>query len=218
MLYGPIRAKQLRTSSGRKPGTCRIERRGPGLFITHGAGPTLVDEHSSHLAVELLVLTEHGLTHVPDIVPFIIDTGTPRTLIPKHLIPALVSLPVVGGKQDFVESFGTEHDIPIRWIAASLTLQSPDCREVRNRARRKKPEVQSIVFGKMPVGIVDCPFPVALLGLDALRHLKMVLDDDHVTLWQSRHQRQMLLTTDAEGASDVRNPEGGGADTYLLLR
>jgi len=108
-----------------------------------------------------------------DFIPFVIDTGTDVTIIPRNLVPRS-AFPVQGAN--------TSYEVPVtgltgrtlwaRIYSASLAIVPPTTK------------FGGLGFNVLTIVVVDTwEGECAVLGLDALRQVVVVSDPKHITFW-----------------------------------
>jgi len=116
----------------------------------------------------VLELGAHGA--FMDIVPFVIDTGTDVSIVPRTLL----------GPESFRGKELEVHDLigfagtpfVARRYRAALAIAA------------RRPEPASVCFGAVDIFVVDAwNFPHAALGLDALRRVVLISDSKQVSFW-----------------------------------
>ncbi len=161
---------------GSLPGVCQSSASSgsrQGFFVPYRCGEQVGGIlEQSQAEIELFVRDPHS--HFIDLIPFVIDTATDVTIIPRTQVgdafqsrnavpPYLV--PVVGltGRTVFGRAY-----------SASLSIAPPSS------------DFESLSFGSLTVVVVDetsWGYNYGMLGLDALRRVVMVSDADHVSFW-----------------------------------
>jgi hypothetical protein len=104
--------------------------------------------------------------------PFIIDTGSPRTLVPRHLLPSYAFRPAPLTDSELSDVSGTPIVGHVFDAALSLSPRQPACDALR--------------FPRMPIFVAgaQCRIGTGLLGMDALRQIVTVADATQVCFYQ----------------------------------
>jgi hypothetical protein len=176
-MHGPILAKEIRASWGKFPGVCQQSgpaRMNHGFFVLYRRVRRIGGALEQYEAViELFVQDLSAGSTFANYIPFVIDTGTDVTIIPRKLVPE-EAFPV----DKAVKPYGVPVEGLTGWrvfgrtFSASLAIVSPEL------------TFAGLGFGKLTVVVVDSwEGDFAMLGLDALRRVVIVSDHEHVSFW-----------------------------------
>jgi len=174
-MHGPVLAKEIRRCRGRFPGVCQSSgsiETGYSFFVRYRRVGQISGPLEQWEAVINMLVADPSTSSM-FFIPFVIDTGTDVTIIPRNLVPKAAfptdkavrpyTLTIIGFPDWIV--FG-------RPFSANLAIVPPAAK------------YEGLGFKGITITVVDSwEGKYALLGLDALRQVVMVSDSDHVSFW-----------------------------------
>jgi hypothetical protein len=178
-MHAPNHASRVHSeTSDFFAGVCRSgcpSNSGAGWFVRYRPVREYADAYDA-----VINLNIHDLSGVSTVVltlPFVIDTGTDVTIIPRRLIPSHSFPPQRSLGAYEVHGMGGGVIVGLRYRAvASIAPQGPS--------------TPPLAFGELKPIVVDhWSQPYGMLGLDALRRVVMIADNKHVSFWMAPKER-----------------------------
>ena len=171
-MFAPMYAKKVSTTDGYRPGVCEfgspdhIKR---GIFVPYRR---VKQYFNGYEAVVELNVQDINSTY-SGFLPFFIDTGADVTMIPRSLLK--------NHKNAFVPTPDSQY-LNVEGLTGRIIVG------IKFPAVVSTPKIgmsPPITFGdQLEILIVeDLPGDLAVIGLDALRNVIMVSDDQYVTIW-----------------------------------
>ena len=177
-MHAPNRANQVISPSRREfyAGFCRsgcpFNGEG-GWFVPYRRVPEFNDAYEAVITLNVIDLSSTFIGEVP----FVIDTGSDVTIIPRRLVGGSNASSASNAFQqkaigDYYVQGLTGKVVVGRRYRASLFVPLP------------RQDVSPLSFGEVKLVVVEeWMGKYAVLGLDALRQVVMVSDRDHISLW-----------------------------------
>jgi hypothetical protein len=180
-LYAPNYAEEILRADERKdlPGLCQsdcLSNKYMGFFVPYKGQ----SKHSDQWEARIQVLVHDLSSTFLDFLPFVIDTGTDVTIIPRKILNC-----------DYAFQGGhTLGQYEVAGVTGSpvVGLRFRVAMAITPRRKGDAP----LSFREVSAIVVEDPKWVgdyALLGLDALRQVVMVCDHDHISLWSRPKMR-----------------------------
>jgi len=176
-MYSPIPAKQARPPHGRSPRVRQPDEpheSRSGYFVPYRRVRPIAGTVAQWAAVvEMFVQDLSTGSTSTAFIPFIIDTGSDRTILPRKLLPPR-AFPISCAERLYAEPVVhcTGGVVFGHAFSASLHILLRDTESI------------PLKFGILTVVVVDTwEGEYAVLGLDALRQVGMLSDDSGLSLW-----------------------------------
>jgi hypothetical protein len=174
-MYGPSFADPHSPNDGNYPGICQLQgacKSAFGYFVPYRKGRRIngaLQQFEARIRLHVVDLS----SSYSGFIPFVIDSGTDVTIIPRKLVP---SNAFAIGKQ---------------YLSLPVPVSGLTGRTVWGRAYRAgltifptKADHAGLRFETLTLLVVeDWESNYAMLGLDALRQVVMVSDGDYVSFW-----------------------------------
>lgn len=170
-MYAPSPAIQVWPASRHFAGVCQcVGSFNPsnGLFVPYRRVPGYSDAYEAVINLFVIDLS----SPFADYLPFVIDTATDVTIIPRKLLSRSNTFPPSRAIGPYsVKGLTGKTVIGLRFRAAVAIAP-------------RRPGPTPLGFGKLkPIVVDDWKENYGMLGLDALRRVVMVSDSDHVCFW-----------------------------------
>lgn len=175
-MHGPTPANQVWDSQGSSPGSCRTSnttKRTQGWFVSYRKAQSQDNDEENWEAVVNLLLHDPESSFLK-LLPFIIDTGSHATLVPRYLLTRNAFRCELAIRQRHVPVRGiTGHVLFGHKFDAQLSIPPPSLGAAGFAFPTK---VRIVIVERWEVDY-------AILGLNALRQIIMVSDPSHICLW-----------------------------------
>jgi len=170
-MYAPIPASVVLSCAKGIPGVCKSKKRkvSYGRFLEYSKAKQY--RLGCYDIISKILIIDPNSTGI-GFLPFTLDTGTDRTIVPRRLLP----------DNSFNEAFANKKngelvEIPIVGLTGGIILG------LEYQAFLSIPPItqpyEALGFGRVNILIVDqWPWNYGMLGLDALRNVVMVSDQD----------------------------------------
>jgi hypothetical protein len=172
-MHAPNQAAEVWPASayGYIAGLCRSgcpSNPSRGWFVPYRPVPAYPDAYEAVITLYVKDLSSPFL----DFLPFVIDTGTDVTIIPRKLLKRAYAFPPSKTLGQYkVEGLTGKVVVGLRFRAAVAIVPH-------------RPGPDPLRFDELkPIIVDDWKDKYGMLGLDALRQVMMVSDRDHICLW-----------------------------------
>lgn len=143
-----------------------------GWLVPYRSVPNYIDAYEA--VIDLLVVDLSSGPVFVAILPFLIDTGTDITIIPRRLLKSANAFPPRKMLEEYSVEGLTGRVVVGHRFRAAMAVAS---------LRSEPPPLSFGVLKPVVVEEKDWPWDYGTLGLDALRRVVMISDADHVCFW-----------------------------------
>ena len=175
-MHAPIPASAIRPYVRSIPGVCKSRGRkvSYGRFLEYRKAKGY-RRGCFDIIGQIFLIDPHSTC--TGFLPFMVDTGTDRTIVPRNLLPSY----------SFAKAYAKKRDGALDWIPIE-GLTGKRTSGLEYEAFLAIPPIsqpyEALGFGKVNILVVDdWLWNYGMLGLDALRNVIMVCDEDNVCLW-----------------------------------
>lgn len=175
-MYSPAAAFATMQPNGLEPGICgpRDSAEDPreGYFVKYRRQPPRSFLQLLPAAVEVLVVALSGARRLALNIPFLVDSRTGMTVIPRGLVPVSTFMPAEATQARHFRVPAFDPPTFGRKFLASISI------------RRHGSSVPPISIDNLPVIVAETyQQDYGILGLDALSRMRVVFDSEHVAFW-----------------------------------